>query len=121
MFVSPCFRENVIVTCKVKSILCSLEKFLLVNVIDFFYGNQISRWRSFEKRAIFDLLFTILVTMETTQKFLQHIYHLIYTYTYSAQPIDFFYLPNFAKKQNKTKKKTDFIMYSFSYLVCLLC
>ena len=28
------------------------------NVIIFFLGNQISKWRSFEKRAIFDLLFT---------------------------------------------------------------
>ena len=27
------------------------------NVIVFLFGNQISKWRSFEKRAIFDLLF----------------------------------------------------------------
>ena len=27
------------------------------NVIVLFFGNQISKWRSFEKRAIFDLLF----------------------------------------------------------------
>ena len=39
--------------------------------------------------AIFDLLFTFLVTREKTQKFLQHISHL-QTYTYFAHPIDFF-------------------------------
>ena len=42
VLVPPCFKENVVVTCK----------------IVFFFGNQISKWRSFEKRAIFDLLFT---------------------------------------------------------------
>ena len=38
--------------------LCSLDNLLQKNVIVFFFGNQISKWRSFEKRAIFDLLFT---------------------------------------------------------------
>ena len=55
--VSPCFRESVIVTCKIVSFLCSLDNFLPKNVIVFFFGNQISKWRSFEKRAIFDLFF----------------------------------------------------------------
>ena len=59
VLVSPCFRENVIVTCKIVSFLCSLAYFFLKNVIVFFFfGNQISKCRSFEKRAIFDLLFT---------------------------------------------------------------
>ena len=35
--------------------LCSLDNFLPKNVIIIFFGNQISKWRSFEKRAIFDL------------------------------------------------------------------
>ena len=55
---SPCFRENVVVTCKIGSFLCSLDNLLEKNVIVFFFGNQISKWRSFEKRVIFDLLFT---------------------------------------------------------------
>ena len=38
--------------------LCSLDNLLQKNVIVFFFENQISKWRSFEKRAIFDLLFT---------------------------------------------------------------
>ena len=55
---SPCFRENVVATCKIGSFLCSLDNLLQKNVIVFFLRNQISKWRSFEKRAIFDLLFT---------------------------------------------------------------
>ena len=58
VLVSPCFRENVVATCKIESILCSLDNLLQKNVIVFFFGNQISKWRSFEKRAIFDLLST---------------------------------------------------------------
>ena len=76
VFVSPCFRENVVVTCKIWSFLCSLDNLLQKNVIVLSFGNQISKWRSFEKKeAIFDLLFTFLVTGEKLQKFLQHISH----------------------------------------------
>ena len=56
----PCYKENVNVTCKLGSFLCSLNNFLLKNVIIFFFGNQISKWPSFEKRAIFGLLFTLI-------------------------------------------------------------
>ena len=59
VFVSSCFRENVVVTCKIWYFLCSLDVLLQKNEIAFFFGNQISKWRSFaKKRAIFDLLFT---------------------------------------------------------------
>ena len=58
VLVSPSFRKNVVATCKIGSFLCSLDNLLQKNVIVFFFGNQISKWRSFEKRAIFDLLFT---------------------------------------------------------------
>ena len=58
VLVSPCFRENVVVTCKIGSLLCSLDNILQKNVIVFFFGNKITKWRSFEKRAIFGLLFT---------------------------------------------------------------
>ena len=53
----PCFRENVVATCKIGSFLCSLDNLLQKNVI-LFFGNRISKWCSFIKRAIFDLLFT---------------------------------------------------------------
>ena len=58
VLVSPCFREIVVLTCKIVSFLCSLDNLLQKNVIVFFFGNQISKWRSSEERAIFDLLFT---------------------------------------------------------------
>ena len=58
VLVSPCFRENVVVTCKIESFLRSLDNLLQKNVIVFFFEKQISKWRSSEKRAIFDLLYT---------------------------------------------------------------
>ena len=49
VLVSPCFRENVVVTRKIGSFLCSLDNLLQKNVIVFFLENQISKWRAFEK------------------------------------------------------------------------
>ena len=97
VLISPCFRENVVGTCKIGSFSCSLDNLLQKNVIVSFFGNQISKWPSFEKRAIFDLLFTFLVTREELQKFLKHISH-SHTYTYFGHPIDVFCLTNFEKK-----------------------
>ena len=91
--VCPCFRGNAIVTCKIVSFLCSLGYFLLKNVTIFFFGNQISKWRSFEKKRLLLTYFShFLVTRERTQIFLQHICHL-HTFTYFVHPIDFFALP----------------------------
>ena len=53
VLVSPCTRENVVVTCKIGSFLCSLDNLLQKNVIVFFFENQISKWRSFEKKGYF--------------------------------------------------------------------
>ena len=53
VLVSPCFRENVVATCKIGSFLCTLDNLLQKNVIVLFFGNQISKWRSFEKRGYF--------------------------------------------------------------------
>ena len=50
ILVCPCLRENVIVTGKIVSFLCSLVNVILKNVIGFFFGNQISNWRSLKKR-----------------------------------------------------------------------
>ena len=95
----PCFRENVVTTCKIGSFLCSSDNLLQKNVTVLFFKNQISKWRSFEKRAIFDLLFTFFSHQGKLQKFLQHISH-SHTYTYFAHPIDFFCLTNFEKNTN---------------------
>ena len=77
------------------SFLCSLDNLLQKNIIVFFFGNQVSKWLSFEKKkAVFDLLFTFFRyrTKEKLQKFLQHISR-SHTYMYFAHPIDFFALP----------------------------
>ena len=97
VLVSPCFRKNVVATCKIGSFLYSLDNLLQKNVIVLFFGNQISRWRSFEKRAIFDLLFTFSTHQGKLQKFLQHIYH-THTITHIhtrilLTPLTFFALP----------------------------
>ena len=97
VLVSPCFRGNVVVICKIWSFLCSSDSLLQKNVIVFFFGNQISKWRSIEKRAIFDLLFIFFSHQGKLQKFLQHISH-SHTYMYFAQPIDLLCLTNFEKK-----------------------
>ena len=47
------FRENVINTCKIGSFSCTLDNFLLKNVIVFIFRNNSLKWRPFEKRAIF--------------------------------------------------------------------
>ena len=112
VLVSPCFRENVVATCKIGSFLCSLNNLLQKNVVVLLFGNQISKWRSFEKRAIFDLLFTFSSHQGKLQKFLQHISQ-THTYTYFAHPIDFFCLTNFEKKYN-------FIRYGFSLVWVLV-
>ena len=96
VLVSPCFRENVVATCKIGSFLCSLDNLLQKNVTVIFFGNQISKWRSFEKKGLFLTYFShFLDTREKLQKFL-HISH-SHTYTYFAHPIDFFCLTNFEK------------------------
>ena len=101
VLVSPCFRENVVSTCKIGSFFffffCSLGNSLEENVIVFFFGNQISKWRLFEKRAILTYFSHSLVTREKLQKFLQPISH-SHTYMYITHPIDLFALPILKKK-----------------------
>ena len=53
VLVAPCFRENVVATCKIRSFLCSLDNLLQKNVIVLFFVNQNSKWRSFEKKGYF--------------------------------------------------------------------
>ena len=95
VLVSPCFRETVVVTCNIESFLCSLDNLLQKNVNVFFFENQISKWRSFEKRAIFDLLFNFLSYQGKVTKI--PLAHISLTYMYFAQPIDFFALPMLKK------------------------
>ena len=99
----PSFKENVVATCKIVSFLSSLDNLLQKKVIVLFFRNQISKWRSFEKRAIFDPLFTFSshqVIREKLQKILQHISHshtYIHVFCSPYSAIDFFCLTNFEK------------------------
>ena len=95
VLVSPCFRENVNVTCKIVSFLCSLDNFLLKNVIVFFLEIRFQNGAHLKKRAIFDLLFTFFSHQGKDTKIPSA--HIPFTYTYFAHPIDFFCLPNLQK------------------------
>ena len=98
VLVSPCFRENVVATCKIGSFLCSLDNLLQKNVIVLFFGNQISKCRSFEKKGLFLTYFShFLVTWEKLQKFLQHILTHIHTRILLTL-LTFFALPILKKK-----------------------
>ena len=66
--VSPFLWKNVVATCKILSFLYSLDNLLQKNVIVLFFGNQISKWRSFEKIGYFDLLFTFSSHQEKVTK-----------------------------------------------------
>ena len=92
-----CFRENVVATCKIGSFLCSLDNLLQKNVIVLFFGNQNSKWRSFEKRAIFDLLFTFFSHQGKDTKIPSA--HVLLTYIHIfCLPYLLFCLTNFEKK-----------------------
>ena len=109
VLVFPCFRENVVATCKIGSFLCSLDNLLQKNVIVFFFGNQISKWRSFEKKGLFLTYFShFLVIKKKLQKFLQHISQ-THTYTYFAHPIDFFAFPSLKINTNLSIYQVRFL------------
>ena len=95
---SPCFRENVIVTCKIVSFLCSIDNFLLKNVglIVFFFGNQISKWRSFEKKGLFLTYFSHFFSHQGKGTKIISAHISLITCTYFAHSIDFFFFFFFA-------------------------
>ena len=87
--------------------LCSLDNLLQENLIVFFFGNQISKWRSFEKRAILDLLFTFFSHQGKVTKIPTA--HISLTYIHTCillTLLTFLALP--------ILKKYEFIRYGFS-------
>ena len=101
VFVYPCFRENVVVTCESRSFLCSLDDLLQKNVIVFFFLEIKFQNGAHLKKGPFLTYFShFLVTWEKLQKFLQHIPH-SHTYMYFAHPFDFFALPILKKKKTR--------------------
>ena len=87
VLVSHCFRENVVGTCKIVSFLCRLDNLLQKNVIVFFFGNQISKWRSFKKTAILDLLL-LFSHQGKSQKIPSAHISLTYIQCYSSWPLN---------------------------------
>ena len=112
VLVSPCFTENVVATCKIWSFLCSLDNLLQKNVIVLFFGNQISKWRSFEKRAIFDLLCTFFSHQGKVTKI--SLAHISLTYIHVFCSPYCLFLPY------KFWKKYEFIRYGFSLVWVLV-
>ena len=102
VLVSPCFRENVVATCKNGSLLCSLDNLLQKNIIVlFFFFLEIKFQNGAHlKNGLFLTYFSyFLVTREKLQKILQHISQ-THTYTYFAHPFDFFCVTKFEKNTN---------------------
>ena len=118
VLVSPCLRENVVATCKNVSFLCSLDNLLQKNVIVFFFLNQISKWRSFEKATILTYFSQFLITREKVLKnsfstYLTHIHRRILLTRLSVF-LFFFFLFFFFLPYQFWKKKYEFIRYGFS-------
>ena len=106
VLVSPCFRENVVATCKIGSFLCSSDNLLQKNVLFSFLEIKFQNGTLLKQGLFLTYFSHFLVTREKLQKFIQHI-SLSHTYTYFAHRIDFFCLTNF-------RKKCEFIRYGFS-------
>ena len=105
VLVSPCFRDNVVVTCKIGSFLCGLDNLLQKNVIVFFFENQISKWRSFVKTGLFlNLLFTFFSYRGKVTKIPSA--HISLSYKILLTLLTFFALP--------ILKKREFIRCGFS-------
>ena len=86
VLVSPCFRENVVVTCKIGSFFCLKLKQI---VIVFFWKWNFKMALIWKKKwGFFYLLFTFFSYQGKVTKFLEHISH-SHTYMYFAHPIDF--------------------------------
>ena len=118
VLVSPCFRENVVVTFKIGSFLCGLDNLLKKNAIVFFFESQISKWRSFEKkRSYFWPIFTIFSYQEKVTKIPSA--HISLTYICILLTLlTFFFISPY-----QFWKKYEFIRYGFSlvwFLVLIL-
>ena len=97
VLVSPLFQGKC--SCHMQNwvFLCSLDNLLQKNVIVLFFRNQISKWRWFEKRAIFYLLFTFFSHQGKVTKIPSA--HISPTYKYAfCSPYWLFCRTNFEKK-----------------------
>ena len=113
VLVSPCFRETVVATWKIGSFMCSLDNLLQKNVTVLVFGDQISKWRSFEKKGYFWPTFHIFQTPGKSCKnsfstYLKHIHSRILLTLLTFLPSQFW------------KKKYEFIRHGFSLVWVLV-
>ena len=108
VLVSPCFRENEVVTYNIGCFLCSLDNLLQKNVIVLFFGNQISKW----KKGYFDLLFTFFSHQGKVTKIPSA--HISLTYIHVFCSPYWLFLPY------QFWKKYKFIRYGFSLVWVLV-
>ena len=79
VLVSPCFTKNVVATCKIGSLLCSLNNLLQKNVFFFFFLKSNFKMALIWKKGLFLIYFShFLVTRESYKKsfstYLTHIH-----------------------------------------------
>ena len=101
VLVSPCFRENVVVTCKIGSFLHLQFRYFTSekrNCFFFFLEIKFKNGAHLKKGLLLAYFSHFLVTGEKLQKFLQHVSD-SHIYTHFAHPIDFFALPIVKKIQ----------------------
>ena len=100
VLVSLCFRENVGVTCKIGSFLCSLDNLLQKNIIvSFFWKSNFKMALIWKKSAILDLLFTFFSYQRKVTKIPSA--HISLTYVHVlCSPYWLFCLTNFEKNTN---------------------
>ena len=80
-----CFRRSVIVAFKIVSVSCSLDNFLLKNLIVFIFGKQLLKWCTYEKNGLYTFFSH---QGKTWQKFLYIYTHILLTLlTFSALSI----------------------------------
>ena len=98
VFVSPCFRENVVATCKIGSFLCSLDNLLQKTYLFSFLEIKFQNGAHLRKKVIFDLLFTFFSHQGKVTKVPSA--HISLTYIHvSCSPYWLFCHSNFEKKK----------------------
>ena len=75
VLVSPCFRENVVATCKIGAFLCSSGNLLQKNVIVLFLEIKFQNGAPLKNGLFLTYFSHFLVTREKFQRFLQHVSH----------------------------------------------
>ena len=100
VLVFPCFRENVVVTYKIVSFLCSLDNLLQKNVIVFFFWKSNFKMALIWKRTNFDLLFTFFSYQGKATKIPSAHISLTYIHVFCSPYWLFLCVTNLKKKKN---------------------